>query len=542
MSNSQAYSITTREGVLSGRNASGNTKGSSTDALSIEDSDGRAGLMLGYADASARAFAIRSTINRTLIFTDLGTYGVSDAAGDLVTVSTSQFIVNASRGILSPNGINLESGSMTSSGNVGIGTTSPGDKLHVSSPTVAVIIDGVNAGGGLVINGRTDIDNSTATIRLGNQNTLMCQTVGTNCGIGNIEFYSNDASAGARGVRASINAVADINSATPNSGPAQIEFKTADAGVSTTTAMVINSKQRVGIGTGNPEQALTVQGRVLSTGTGGGTDYIHFIASNTHTATNVAAVYGAKGGGASAFYGGIGFLGDGRGFIANKNTSLNDLASNGFGQALLTWSAGQNATFRNGVLASSATISGNIIGQSSITTSGGLFGTDLKLGTQNGSTANNLFMYERFITSGTATRAGQVCLYQNGSSSSRRNWCMVGENSNQGAVDFITSDTPVGDPNTSNVALSLKRDLTAVFGSTVNVGVASLHATTITASGYLIPSSWTLAQIRAATPQASEVWGLVICTNCASAGSVCQSTGTTINGFRLGTTGTTECK
>lgn len=65
---------------------------------------------------------------------------------------------------------------------------------------------------------------------------------------------------------------------------------------------------------------------------------------------------------------------------------------------------------------------------------------------------------------------------------------------------------------------------------------------TFTATGIFVPRALTLAQIRAYTPVTAEIWGLVVCSNCASAGSVCQSTGTTIQGFRLGTTGTTGCQ
>ncbi len=69
-----------------------------------------------------------------------------------------------------------------------------------------------------------------------------------------------------------------------------------------------------------------------------------------------------------------------------------------------------------------------------------------------------------------------------------------------------------------------------------------LGITTITASGFLIAPAWTLARIQAYTPAATELWGQVTCTNCSSAGSVCQSTGTVLGGFRLGLTGTTGCQ
>ena len=70
-----------------------------------------------------------------------------------------------------------------------------------------------------------------------------------------------------------------------------------------------------------------------------------------------------------------------------------------------------------------------------------------------------------------------------------------------------------------------------------------LNATksTMTANGYFIPRTFTLAAIRAITPVAADVNGMVGCSNCTTT-SVCIATGTTISGF-CGMTGrTVECK
>jgi hypothetical protein len=83
------------------------------------------------------------------------------------------------------------------------------------------------------------------------------------------------------------------------------------------------------------------------------------------------------------------------------------------------------------------------------------------------------------------------------------------------------------------------------YSSLVVIGAAQFGTTarsTITATGFYVPRAMTAAQVAAYTPVTWELGGLILCTNCASAYSVCQATGTTVQGLRLGTTGTTECK
>lgn len=77
-----------------------------------------------------------------------------------------------------------------------------------------------------------------------------------------------------------------------------------------------------------------------------------------------------------------------------------------------------------------------------------------------------------------------------------------------------------------------------------NIGLVTTAnaVSTFTATGYFIPAPRTLAQIRAETPTAGDVGGMLRCTDCAAPHSICQSTGTTIQGFRLGVSGTAECK
>jgi hypothetical protein len=100
-------------------------------------------------------------------------------------------------------------------------------------------------------------------------------------------------------------------------------------------------------------------------------------------------------------------------------------------------------------------------------------------------------------------------------------------------------DVETSNVNSGGAAVSVGGALTAA--SSVVMGVAP-HKSTMTATGIFMPPNWTLAQIQAYTPAASELGGLVVCVNCASAYAICQSTGAQIQGFRAGVTGTTECK
>ncbi len=111
---------------------------------------------------------------------------------------------------------------------VGIGTTSPSTTLELSNASTAPIL------------------------RLSNENNSI--TAGADLGV--IEFYSGDDSGGGNAVKASISAIQPTT--TPVSS--ELVFKTSLSSGSLTTAMTIDSSQRVGIGTDSPSNPLTVVG------------------------------------------------------------------------------------------------------------------------------------------------------------------------------------------------------------------------------------------------------------------------------------------
>lgn len=88
---------------------------------------------------------------------------------------------------------------------------------------------------------------------------------------------------------------------------------------------------------------------------------------------------------------------------------------------------------------------------------------------------------------------------------------------------------------TASPATTLDVNGSAQFGS-------GATKSTFTAAGLFVPYAAELATIQAWTPTAAELGGFVTCSDCADAYSVCQATGTTIQGFRLGLSGTSECK
>jgi len=121
---------------------------------------------------------------------------------------------------------------ITQAGNVGIGTTSPATKLHIS--------------------GGTD----TAVIRLENTSTSL--SAGDT--LGAIQFYNNDTTDNSPNVASSIYAVAG-----PSGGSGQLRFKTKESGVeggSATDTMTLTNGGNVGIGTTSPADKLTVNGNL----------------------------------------------------------------------------------------------------------------------------------------------------------------------------------------------------------------------------------------------------------------------------------------
>ena len=96
-------------------------------------------------------------------------------------------------------------------------------------------------------------------------------------------------------------------------------------------------------------------------------------------------------------------------------------------------------------------------------------------------------------------------------------------------------------------------EITGAVGVTYVMRVSSSNGTTdlltvrtngdtSIAGGYLLPYQRTLAQIQAITPAAYQLGGMVVCSNCAVAYSVCISTGATVQGFRLEGPTLAECK
>ena len=120
-----------------------------------------------------------------------------------------------------------ESMRITSTGQVGIGTSSPSSQVHISS-------------------------SSGATLRLERDDT----SISSNNIYGNILFTGNDSSGGASGTRANILVLSE-----GENGQAGITFKTAGSGSSAVERMRIDSSGNVGIGTDSPsaDSILEVQ-------------------------------------------------------------------------------------------------------------------------------------------------------------------------------------------------------------------------------------------------------------------------------------------
>ena len=117
-------------------------------------------------------------------------------------------------------------------GNVGIGTTSPGSKLHISGATDESIIR---------------LQNTATSLSLGDT-------------IGALQFYNSDTTDDSPNIAASIYATAG-----PSGGSGYLSFRTTEAGTegaAATATMTLTNGGNVGIGTTSPTSKLHVAGRV----------------------------------------------------------------------------------------------------------------------------------------------------------------------------------------------------------------------------------------------------------------------------------------
>ena len=144
--------------------------------------------------------------------------GIDNSDGD-------KFKISRGSDLGTTNSLTLDTG-----GNVGIGTMAPGANLEVQG--------GATAGG---------------ILRLSSSDTSILDDES----IGGIEFYSNDATVGASGVKASIFAVADDG----NFGRSyELVFGTSLTTGTSTERMRIDKSGNVGIGTSSPSNLLHVEG------------------------------------------------------------------------------------------------------------------------------------------------------------------------------------------------------------------------------------------------------------------------------------------
>jgi hypothetical protein len=163
--------------------------------------------------------ATNVTIDSGGIYNSLNTTGVTYIVADS----------NAQAGLFAygithatkPNIVEIKAGgsvkaTIDSSGNVGIGTSSPDDDLHIANTTQA-----------------------GATFRLENTNT----STDTNTTFGTINFEGNDDSAGASGIRGSI-----VGKSLSTNGAMGLLFSTASAGGANTERMRIDSSGNLLVG------------------------------------------------------------------------------------------------------------------------------------------------------------------------------------------------------------------------------------------------------------------------------------------------------
>ena len=170
-----------------------------------------------------------------IIFKQAGSGNVLRGAGAIISGRESNYSADSlADSYLSfytaINNSNTERLRITSAGNVGIGTTSPGAKLEVNGITR---VSGDFAGTG-----------QNPLIQLYNTDT----SLGANQILGDIDFYQSDPSGGGAGVVGRIRSINDSSF----KGEASLTFFTGESGVSFQERLRITSAGRVGIGTTSP--------------------------------------------------------------------------------------------------------------------------------------------------------------------------------------------------------------------------------------------------------------------------------------------------
>jgi hypothetical protein len=237
------------------------TNSTTSDGLYI-DSSGNVGIGTTSPDHKLRVNGDARIGNLHIKTADFGTQGTgktiyADAAGGGVLGFTSTTAFDFSNGITSRMHI-------TSAGNVGIGTTNPGAKLHTvkTSSGEGLRVDGAGSGFALIVNGGSSYQTMMKNTSIGNTYASSAAPtngliVEGNVGIGTTSPDFKLDVAGDMGIDGYIYHNGD-DSRIGFEGNDAIRMYTANS-----VRLQINSNGNVGIGTTNPGDKLTVNGNLL---------------------------------------------------------------------------------------------------------------------------------------------------------------------------------------------------------------------------------------------------------------------------------------